>query len=151
MSVTYGTLCKSVADALKTVDAIKRVYNYDELAESVTDAPMVQVYPDSGSVDASGDTDRTTFSAGVRITQFTVIIDGYARRRSHLAEDMREQMKLIDAIDGLLVTQVNKPFFNNKAIQAFSWKWERAMLEYGGGERAEQYAGCRFTLQLIIY
>lgn len=154
MSVTYGSICAVVANAFRDKPGIQRVMNYDELTESIVDTPLLHVYGESGAVDAGNSNDRTTFGAGVRQTEFVITMDGYARRRSHLAEDLKAQMEMIDVIDAVLVA-TTKPLFGEAAIKGLSWKWERVTLAYGntqemGGPR-EQYAGCRFTITLRIF
>lgn len=156
MSLTYATACKAVADVFREKPGIKRVQVFDELTESIVDMPLVQVYPYSGSVDARNTNDRTTFSAVVRQTEFVIRADGYARRRSHINQDLKAQIDLIDAMDAALCA-VTTPLFGQAGIKGFSWKWERVTLAYGntqevgGGGTREVYAGCEFTITLLIY
>ncbi len=149
--LTYGHICKAIATALKTTTGVIRVEAYDELSEGVPDWPMLQVYPDNGEVDTgSEDTERATFGAGVRRTSMLIIVRGYARPRSHLAEDLKAQVELIDAIDARLSDQKQKPF-GVPGIRAFNWKWERATYSFAEGDVKSTYAACQFTIEVTVF
>ncbi len=149
--LTYADIIKAVATSMTTTTGVKRVQAYDEITESIPEWPLLQVYAESGEVDTGNDeTDRSSFGAGVRQTEMVIRVDVYSRRRSNIGEDLKAQMDLIDAIDAKFVQQV-KPFFGLENIQAFRWKWERATLLSGKGDGATEFAGCRFTLTLVIY
>jgi hypothetical protein len=149
--ITYGQICKDIAAAMATANLAKAVQAYDQITEGIPITPLIQVYADSGEVDTSGRNDRTTFKAGVRQTLFTVIFDGYARTRSQLQVDLKEQMALIDAIDAWLNTQAGEPIMGTSGIRALHWRWERTTFSRGEGQSAISYAGCRFTVDCWIY
>ena len=149
--VGYGEIAKAVANTLRATTGVKRVEDYTQLGETIADSPCLQVYPTGGNVDAGdGETDRTTFSAGVRQTEMTVIVDGYARMRSNLREDIKAQVALADAVDAQLV-MTTAPLFGIPAIKAMRWAWEAIEFKYGGGDTAPVYSGVRFTLTLTVY
>lgn len=147
-TITYGQLVKAVASTLAGAPAVGRVQAYDAISESVPDTPLLQVYAESGEVDAQSDTDRTSFGGGVQVSRLTVQVDGYARRRSHIGEDLQAQMALVDAVDARLSEQRLGLAFGLSAVKSFKWTWERTTFEDVEGHT---YAGVRFTLELTIF
>ncbi len=148
--VTYGDLCYAVAETLAPSITDLRVQPYDLITESIPDLPLLQVYMDNAVVDDVGSNDRATFDAGMRRTHALIFADGYARVRSHLGEDLRAQMELIDALDAMLVRQTAEPF-GLSTIQAFHWKWSRATFKVGAEPSAIEYAGCRFQIDIWVW
>ena len=144
--ITYGSLCKAVATALQATAGVVHVQAYDELTESISDTPTLQVYlsKDAAETDDSG-IHQSTFGAGVRITRLNITIDCYARQRSHLADDMAAQMDIIDAVDAVLNQQKTAPFFGG--AKALHWTWKRLAMENADAE----YAGAECTLTLWIF
>lgn len=144
--ITYASLCKAVATTLKDAHIAEQVQAYDELTEAIADTPTLQVYlkEDAAETDDTG-IHQSTFQAGVRIARLTVIIDCYARQRSHLAQDMAAQMDIIDAVDAVLCQQVAAPFFGG--AKALHWTWKRLVLE----NAETHYAGAECTLTLWIF
>lgn len=146
--VTYSDISHAVANTLKIAKGVKKVEAHDELSESITVTPLLQIYPQKGNTDAVGENDRAVFNAAIRRNTSTIIVDGYARQRSHRALDIKAQVDLIDAIDTVLVQQKKSPLFGLNDIQTFSWEWERV---YFGDENTPIYAGCKFTITIWIY
>ena len=95
MSITLVQIVDAIESTLSAVSTLARSMSYDELTEGMNDYPTLQIYPEDGDQDPSGNTDRTTFGAGVRQTVFTIHADYYARQRSHIGEDMAA---LVDGI-----------------------------------------------------
>lgn len=149
--VTYGSLCYAVADTLAVAIPDMLVQRYDEISEGIPQTPLLQVYPDNGVVDDLGTNDRATFDAHIRRTHLVVFADGYARPRSHLGEDLKAQMQMIDAFDARLIEQMKQPFFGLPHIQSFHWKWQRATFPIGEGTSRIEYAACRFTIDLWVW
>lgn len=143
--ITYGQIVKALAGALRHV---ARVEAYDQISESIVETPTIHVYAESAEVDSAGDTDRSSLSGAVRVTTIIINADGYARQRSHLAQDLRAQMDLIDRIDEALLRS-RPPFYGLPDIKAVSWGWERATLAHG--DPATEYAGVRFTIEITVF
>jgi hypothetical protein len=151
------TILKSeIADALAaairdaatfTSDAMVKSYN--QLTESV-DPPMAQVYPSpTWTQDPSGNTDRTTFGGGVRQTLIGFHIDVYARRRSHIAEDMEAVVNISDEIEAIFEEQNTKPYFNEEGIKAFNWTATRVTFQYA--DPLDLYAGIRYVVNVQVF
>lgn len=149
--LTYADICHAIADDLRAQSFAERVMAFDEIEETIPDLPCLHIYPDSGEVDSGGNNDRAVFDASRRRTELTLYIDGYARQRSNLSEDLKAQMALIDAIDAWLCRQTNPPYLGVAGLKAFHWRWERTTFPFGGGEIKTMYAGCQFTLTLVIF
>lgn len=149
--VTYGALCYGLADTLKTALDGLRVQPYDKITEGIPDLPLLQIYLDNAVVDDLGTNAQASFGGAVRRTHAQAFVDGYARQRSHLGEDLRAQMQLIDALDTKLAQQTTVPFFGLSTIKDFHWKWERATFSIGEGTSKIDYAGCRFTIDLWVW
>lgn len=146
-AVTYGDLCKAIATALKNAGVGKRVEAYDEISESIPEQRTLHVYFNDGDVTSGSDNDRKTFQASKRTTAITAVIDGYARRRSSLHDDLKAQMELIDEIDTYLCSQTALPLLGHADIKSFHWRWERSLFPYA----KEDWAGCRFELEIWVY
>lgn len=142
--ITYGSLCKAVATALVATPGVAQVQAYDALTESISDTPTLQVYFKNAVTDDTG-IYQSTFRAGVRITKLDIMIDCYARERSHLAEDMAAQIDMIDAVDAVLALQTSAPFFGG--AKALHWTWRKVVLTAAEAE----YAGAECTLTLWIF
>jgi hypothetical protein len=149
MSITIAQICDAVASTLSAATTSPRTQSYDELTEGMQDTPTLQVYPEDGNQDPSGNTDRTSFKAGVRQTMLTVNADYYAHQRAHIGEDMAALVNGIDAITNILEAQDTKPYFGLAGIQAFSWSWRRVTFVYGDPQQS--YVGARFTLNIRVF
>jgi len=149
MATTLSEICDGIETVLAEAVGVQSSQSYDELTEGIPamDCPRVQVYPDRGTCDPSGKTDRTTFGAGVQQVEVIVFADLYARQRSQLAEDMKATVGMIDAIVEVLQEQERPPFFGLMGIKSFKWNWKRTTFRYA---RA-LYMGARFTLTLRIF
>lgn len=147
--ITYGDICRQVANYLRMTAGVRRVEGIDEMSEGVPELPILRVYVVSGETDSGGDdTERATFGAGVRRTTATIQVDGIARQRSHMREDMQAQMNLIDAIDARLSELKGVPLFGLQGVQAARWSWER--MAYTVSDSIE-YVGARFEIVLTIF
>lgn len=152
-SVSIQTLLTSVratlAEATTITGGLGVAHKPDQMKENIVDTPTLQIYPVSGQTDPQGDTDRTTFGAGVRRTTIVLWCDYYARQRSHLGEDLDAVVDGMDAIINILEAQQVKPYFGNANIKAFAWGWEYVSFSYG--EQEVKYSGVRFILTLTIF
>jgi hypothetical protein len=149
MAVTLMQICDGIEGVLSAAIGVQSSTSFDELTEGVPamDCPRVEVYPDAGVCDPSGNTDRLTFNACMQMTVVTIFADLYARQRSQLGEDMKATTEMIDSLIDVLQTQERPPFFGLKGIKAFSWRWKRHMFR-----RADaQFVGARFTILCKIY
>jgi len=151
MAVTFGEICDGIAATFEA-DAdleLVRVQSYKEITEGIQpgDCPLLQVYPEDGTIDETGRTDRTTFGGGVRQKMLRVNCDFYARQRSHIGEGIGESVDLIDKIVDVLEGQDRKPYFGVSGIQAWSVTWNRVMFDYAGA----RYPGTRFVLTIWVF
>ena len=150
MSITIAQICNAVESTLGAAATVKRSQSYDGLTEGMQDFPTLQIYPEAGNQDpGGGNTDRTTFKAGVRQTELIVHADYYARQRSHLGEDMAAIVNGWDAITNELEKQDSKPYFGLDGLQAFKWTAQRVIFEYG--DPKVRYTGVRFVITFRIF
>lgn len=149
MAVTLTQICDGVETTLSAAVGMKTTATFSELTEGVAslDCPLLEIYPQAGSCDPSGNTDRTSFQAGTQQTVVTVYLDLYARLRSQLGEDLGEMVTMVDAITDVLQAQERLPFFGVAGIKAFSWNWRKVTHVRAGAK----YVGARFTLSLKIF
>jgi hypothetical protein len=151
MSVTYYAIVHAVGNTFKAMPGIQQVQVLEEIEEGVPDTPLLKVYYEDSETDAVGDTDRTTLDGTIRQTAITVRVDGYARPRSHIGEDQRAQLELIDRLDARLCEQMTKPYFGLPAIQVFHWKFTRVTYQVGAPPNAVFYAGCDLAIKVYVY
>jgi len=149
MSITIGQILDAIELTLSSAPTLARSMSYDELTEGINDTPLLQVYPESGEQDPAGNTDRTTFVAGVRQTVLMVNCDYYAQQRKHIGEDMAALVDGIDAMFNIFEAQDQKPYFGLSGIQAFHWTFQHVTFEYG--DTSIKYVGARFTLTIRIF
>lgn len=149
MSITTGQILDAIEATLSTAPTLARSMTYDELTEGISDTPLLQVYPEAGDQDPSGNSDRTTFKAGVRQTNLTINCDYYAQQRKHIGEDMAALVDGIDAMTTIFEAQDTKPYFGLDGIKAFHWSWQRVTFDYG--DAAINYVGARFTLTIRVF
>jgi hypothetical protein len=153
MAITLAQICDAIESTLD--DATPGTpatgitsQSYDELTEGVHDTPLLQVYPESGTQDVGGMTDRSTFSAGVRQTSVVVHADYFAEERGvGIGQEMARLVDGIDAITNVIEGQDQKPYFGLVGIKAFSWRWEHVTFDYGG----VRYMGARFFITLRVF
>lgn len=148
--VSYGDLIRAVETTLGRAREILKTESMERLSEGYSDMPLLQVYPDASDTDSRGETtDRSTFRAGVRQTGLVINADCVVKQRSNLGEDMLRTVSLADAVQMELEKQDTKPYFQNRAIKAFHWSWQRVTFKYGDPETS--YVGIRFTINLTIF
>lgn len=148
-NITMAQLCDAISATLGAAVGMKRVQSYDELTEGIHrgDTPLIQVYPEEGSCDPSGNTDRSSFQGGVRQKRLLLYVDVYARERSQIGEDMKGAIDILDALIDVFEVQDKKPYFDLVGLKAFSWRWKRMPFEYA----KTRYMGVRFYLTVWIY
>lgn len=153
-SVTLASVLDAVAETLSAAVTLApsgstdaRTQSYDELTEGMPDTPALQVYPESGTQDIAGSTDRTAFRGGVRQTEFIIHADYYANQRANIGEDMAALVNGIDAIQDVLEQQDTRPYFGLEGIQAFRWNWRRVTFDYAG----VAYVGARFVITVRVF
>ena len=146
-TVTLADILDAIEDTLDASAEVKRSQSYDQLTESISDLPLLQVYPEDGIQDALNTADRTTFGGCIRHTRYTVNVDYYARQRSHIGEDMAQLVDGIDSLTDIFEAQNSKPYFGLDGIQAFHWSWRRVTIDYAG----VSYVGARFALEVRVY
>jgi hypothetical protein len=148
-SITIAQICDAIETTLSSATGLNRSETYSELSDGITEEAWLQVYPETLETDVATGTDRTTFRGGVRQTEFTFHADLYARQRSHIGDDMRLLVQLIDAIVVKLEQQATKPYFGLEGIKAFRWRGERVTFIYG--DRQLPYVGMRFTITVRVF
>lgn len=151
MSVTYYDIIHAVGNTLRSTANVKQTQVLEEITPGVPETPMLKIYASDGDTSNGGETDRATFDGTVRITRFVVEVEGYARQRSELGEDLLAQIRLMDAIDDRLTQQTRQPYFGLTAIKAFKWSWERTTFQFGDQTPGALYAGVSVEIELFVY
>lgn len=148
-SISMQQLCDAITTTLGAATGMTRVQSADELTEGIHrgDTPLMQAYPEEGSCDPSGATDRTAFKGGVRQKTTLVHIDVYACSRSHVGEDMKATIDILDALIDILEAQNTKPYFDLEGLKAFSWRWKRMTFKYAKTD----FMGIRLYITVWIY
>jgi hypothetical protein len=150
MAITYAQICDAIDSTLAAAATLADSLSYDELRDgSLQDYPILMIYPDSGVQDPIGETDRSTFRAGIRQTELVIIVDLYAQQRSHMGEDMAALVGSVDALSDIFEAQDTKPYFGLAGIRAFQWRWERVTFTYG--DQQLPYVGARFYLTITVF
>lgn len=152
MSVpTLVQICAAIEAALSAATGLSHSQAFDELSEALVDLPMLQVYPEDGTLDIATNNDRSTFQAGVRQTAFTILADLYARQRgAGIGEEMGALVPLIDAILDVVRAQDTKPYFALEDLQAFGpVTFRRVSFVYG--DLQTSYIGARFTIPVRVF
>ena len=149
MAVTVGAICDGILETLATAVGVKSSTSYDEMTEGVAtfDTPRLEAYPDAGTCDPSGSTDRTAFNAGVQQSVITIFANVLVRQRSQLDEDMGAVVTMVDAIIPVLEAQEKPPFFGVEGIKAYSWSWRVATFS----RSKALYTGVRFTIKCKVF
>jgi hypothetical protein len=150
-NITYAQICNAVEDTLDAATGLAKSQTFSELSESYEDLPLLRVYPQSGEVDSRGSSDRTTFRAGVRVTECLLHADVICRQRSHIDLDMSKTVEMVEAVEAVLITQQAKPYFGLTGIKGFHWRWEIVDFPLGAGESAVHYLGARFSITLEVF
>src|SRR3990167_2651467 len=149
MAITLAQILDAITSTLSAATTLSRAQSYDEMADGMNDLPALQVYPETNEQDISGNADRTTFRAGIRQTEITINADYYARKRSHLSEDMAALVDGMDAMANVFEQQDTKPYFGLDGIKAFHWSWRRVTFVYGDPQLS--YVGARFTITVRVF
>jgi hypothetical protein len=149
MAITYLEICNAIQTTLAAATGLTFTQAPDKLTEGMHDWPLLQVYPEDGGQDDSGNADRSSFRAVVRQTLITIHADLYAKMRAHIGEDMAALFPLIDAIQNVIEQQDTKPYFGLDGIKAFSWRWSRVIFTYG--EPEAKYVGARFVFTVRVF
>jgi len=147
MAPTLTQILNAIETTLSA--AVTFSQDHDELTEAVVDLPMLQVYPDAGTMDADGRLDRKTFQGGVRQRGYTITADYFARERgAGIGEEMGALVAGIDAIEAVFQTQDTKPYFGLEGLQAFGpVSWTRVTFVYGEAK----FVGARFTIPVRVF
>ena len=149
MAITLGQILDAISNVLGAATGLAVNQHYDELTEGINDQPLLQVYPESGSQDLTGNVDRTTFQAMTRQTDLLINADLYARQRSHIGEDMNILVDMIDAMMTELEKQKTKPYFGLDGIKGYHWSWQRVTFNYG--DALTPHIGARFTIWVRVF
>jgi hypothetical protein len=149
MAVTIAQICDAIEDTLNDATSMATSQSYDELKEGIHsgDLPLIQIYPESNECAFGSGTDRTTFQGGVRNKHYIIHCDLYARQRSHLAEDMKKTVEMIDELETIFEQQNLKDYFGLDGIKAFKWSWTRSLLTSAEAE----FYGARFIIEIWVF
>ncbi len=148
--VTLSSICTAIRNTLATATGLNVAQDTTQITEGIHDLPLLQVYPESGEVDPSGRTDRTTFGAGVQQDRMVIHADLYVRQRSHLQEDMDTLIDMIDAVIYTLKHDAADTMFGGlDNFQGFHWSWQRVIFEYG--DPLAKYVGARFRIEVTTF
>lgn len=153
MALSISALCDAIETTLALAPGIASSTSFDELTEGIAvfDCPRLEVHPASGACDPTGNTDRSTFGAGMQMSVIEIYADIYASRRSQLHDDMKVTIDMIDALSDVLqaVAQERPPFFGVGAtgLKACSWSWRRRTWR----RSKAFYMGARFTIICKVF
>jgi len=108
------------------------VHSYAAYTEGQQDTPTAQVVPLTSLVDATTDTDRTTFKGCVKHGSYTFGVRGFARPRSQAGEDMEAAVRMWDAFEAVLENEGTDcvlstgtcTFFGVPGIKTIAWLGE---------------------------
>lgn len=149
-TLTLAAICDGITTTLAAAPGIVRAQSFDELTEDYPDLPLLQVYWEGLDTDARADNDdRSSFGAGVRVTEVEIRCDVPCRQRSHLDEDMAEVVAIADALCTTLETQDRKAYFGVAGIKGFRWSMRRVNFERG--DPLVVYPGLRLTLFVRVF
>lgn len=150
MTVSTMAINSGIKNVVAAATGIERSYDYDELPEAINngDTPALAVYWDSIVMDPVGETDRSSFSAGIRQVDMIFNIDLYASQRNHLAENNQAVVETMDAILTALQTQSTHPPFGVDGVQSFKvMSAQRVTHDYGGA----RFPGVRIVLAVRVF
>ncbi len=150
-TVSLGTICEAIKDTLATATGVVRSQGHTDLTDDFEDLPLLRVYPQSGSVDAWSEGDRSSFRALVRVTEYTFNADLICRQRALLDEDMSKAVEMQATVEAILEAQKVKPYFGLADIKAFRWRWDMTDFTTGSGESMVHYLGIRFSITVRIF
>ena len=146
MSITLAEICDGIKDGFSSAANLRVSQSYDELTEGIHDFPLMQVYPSRGHADAANANDRTTFSGGIRQTEFVIVADIYVSPMADIAEDMADTVALIDQLWDLCEDQTSADFFDITGCRSWNWSFDYATLIYAG----ISYRGVRWTFTIRV-
>jgi len=155
--ITIMDICDGIAAAFHgtivtlnvTAPAVAIIaQSYHAYTEGQQNTPTVQVVPTDSIVDATTDTDRTTFKGCIKHGRYTFGVRGFARQRSQAGEDMEAAVRMWDALEFILEEEGTDcvaatgtcTFFGVAGIQGISWTgscprvWVYGGVEYVGFE-----------------
>ena len=147
--VTLAEVCDAIEDTLDAATTLVASQSYDGLTEDVHDYPLLQVYPQRGECMPGQQVERQTFQAGIRVTDYVIHADYYAKPVSHAAEAMEAVVDGVDAIETILEAQNTKPYFGMVGIQAYRWEWSRVVFVTAAA--GHLYAGAQFIITVRLF
>lgn len=142
-------IIENITQFLSSIESVKRVQGGASLSEAIAETPTIQVYFDKFLQSDNSSVDRISFGKGsnvIRTPKCTVIIDIYARQRSHIGKDLEVCYNILDDVIEKLKLQVSSPYFNTEGITGYKYEAERAVFQYGN----TMYTGVRITLDLFL-
>jgi len=131
-------------------------HSYAAYSEGQQNTPTAQVVPLTSLVDATTDTDRTTFKGCMKNGWYNFTVRGFARQRSHLGEDMEAAIRLWDALEAVLEEEGTDcgvhtgtcTFFGVAGIRNIRWSGlGRVAHDWGGAT----YIGPEITIGLEVF
>lgn len=149
MAITYAQIMNAMKTTLAAVPGVVKVEAYDNLSESIQDMPLIRLYPEKAAV-LSEEAGQNTFGKGVQTTNLIVKGQVYVRQRSHIDEDHKAQIDMLDIISTTLES-LSRPYFGVQGVQALGWEFELVTFTQGEGQSITRYPGLNFTLRLKIF
>jgi enoyl reductase-like protein len=149
MAISVMEICDAIEGILGTAAGITTTQSPDTLTEGLQDLPLFQVYPDAGTQDPGGSTDRSSFGGGVMQHEVIINADLYVRQRSNLAEDMKAVVDRLDDVITVMQAQKHSYFGKKDEIKSMKWRWARVVFAYG--EPEVKYVGIRFVITVRVF
>lgn len=142
----------AIFDTLIQADSelLKYSQNYDTIESGIVNTPMLQVYWQGFN---TGDaTDRATFGAGLRLTDFVFNVDLYLDQLAFHNQSLIQTYTIMNRVHTVLVAQRRKPYFGLDTIKSYHYRADRSLFEYGQIEGStKQFPGVRFTLDIRVF
>jgi hypothetical protein len=146
-SVSLEDINTAIADTMREITGVV-VQDFDELTEGINDWPLIQVYWERYVPDRRADNnERSTFGAGVRVSQATFHIDVFAKPRAHIGEDVTKLLTVMGWVIDKLNEQQRAPYFGLSGIKGYAWNAERVTFQYA----QQQFSGGRVVLDVAVY
>ena len=151
---SLGSICTDIHTTLEGVAGIARVYNYNEIPDSIPnmDLPLFMVYPNLLSP-FSGSSETQTFSfmgdssKRVTIRDWVFVADLFVKQRAIFSESLALLATHVQSTLDVLDNQPGNAPFGTPAIKSFQYEGERVVINYSEAD----YDAMRFTITVRIF
>lgn len=151
MAVTIVQVNSAIATRLSAATGLSagETQDHDELEESITEEPTLQVYWASGTASPNSTTSQKSFGGGTIEVRWVYHADLFGNQRRHIGEDMGRLLPLVDAIHNELEEEIqNAPYFGLDGVKAIEgWTARQVIFEYADNK----YIGTRFLITVRIF